>query len=84
VNETRPVKLGCVLGAKNCLLQLSNEYSWLVVEKAHLEFGFIPQAVGYQYRYQNLEELMRYQWRYLQLWQARAAAFLKTFWKSVI
>lgn len=53
-NETRHVKVWCVLGAKYCLLQFS-DYSWLVVGKCHvLSLDFIPQEVGCQYRYQNL------------------------------
>lgn len=54
MNETRHVKVWCVLGAKYCVLQLS-DYNWLVVGKCHvLSLDFIPQEVGCQYRNQNL------------------------------
>lgn len=50
MNQTRPVKLGCVVGAKNCQLQWTKEYSWLVVEKAHLEFRFYSTSSRVQHK----------------------------------
>lgn len=35
MNETRPVQVWCVLGAKHCVQQLS-EYNWLMVGKSHI------------------------------------------------